>query len=361
MFENMPNISEIYFYYVGECEPNNFIECRIAYWLWRTVPFILLAIGTFGNVVNIIILSRQKLRTFSTGVYLLILAISELTFLWTGLLPDTIYSITTFRLIDQSEVICRTRWWIALTSATLSVWILVLLTIERTLLTKAPVFSRNKMTPRFALISSLIVLVLVGLINGHMIYGFSIYTSTADKTVDDNIGENQLNASAFPCDFISSEYKYFYVHIWAVIMFILYTLLPSIIIILGNINIAAVILLQRKRQAKVAPGNPAKEAIANRKKSSARMLFILSFFFMLSTMPYCIYFVVRSQVKYISDRNVAKWQLLTVIVNILGWCNFTFNFFFYFVNGTLFKQEWKRLVSKTKESCQRFVTRGTDR
>jgi hypothetical protein len=46
------------------------------------------------------------------------------------------------------------------------------------------------------------------------------------------------------------------------------------------------------------------------------------------------------------ELSFARWQLFTVIVNLLLWSNFSFNFFFYFMSGTLFKREWKRIMEK---------------
>lgn len=347
----MPNVSEVFFFYVGNCAPFYYSECRIAYWLWRTVPFVLLVIGTIGNILNICVLSRQPLRRFSTGVFFLTLAISEITFLWSGLLPDTIYSITAFRFEDQSEIFCRTRWWWALTSASFSVWVLVLLTLERTLLTKAPVFSRNYLTAKHAAISAFVVFMIIVCVNSHLIFGFTLGSKNAER-----IHRNQTgNSAVLPCDFISTEYKLFYERTWSIFVFVLYTLLPAVIIITGNINIALVLLSRTKRRAKIVPAVAAKKIAEDRQKSSAKMLFILSIIFLITTMPYCIYFVVRGQIEQMSDRSVARWQLITVSVNILGWCNFTFNFFFYFVSGTLFKQEWQKLRMKIQESVSRVV------
>lgn len=350
----MPNVSEVFFFYVGDCAPFYYIECRIAYWLWRTVPFVLLVIGTIGNILNICILSRQPLRRYSTGVFLLTLAISEITFLWSGLLPDTVYSITAFRFEDQAEIICRTRWWWALTSASFSVWVLVLLTLERTLLTKAPVFSRKYLTSKSAAISAFVVFLTIVSVNSHLLFGFTLESKKAERIHRNETG-NSVVLADLPCDFASTEYKLFYERTWSILVFILYTLLPAIIIISGNVNIALVLMFRIKRQAKIVPAVAAKKIAEDRQKSSAKMLFILCLVFLITTMPYCIYFVVRGQIEEMSDKSVARWQLITVSVNILGWCNFTFNFFFYFVSGTLFKQEWQKIRRRIQDSVSRAV------
>lgn len=324
------------FYYVGDCRPGYHTECKIAYWLWRTIPFVLLVIGTLGNILNMIILSRKQLRKYSTTTFLLILAFTELTVLWTSLLPDTVLSITGERLVDKSAVICRLRWWLGLTSGSFSTWILVLLTGERTLLTKAPIYWKSKLTPRNAFIVSLIAFFVIAALNSHLIFGLRLYNGNFTQNVT-------VPQMPFKCYFRSEEYGKFFFQYWNVIVLVLYNLLPASIIIAGNINIAVVLIYRRNRvNPSVNPDNN------NRRKSSAKMLFVLSVFYVITTTPWCVYYSLRGEISDYSEASFAKWQLATVVVSILVWSNFTFNFFLYFVSGTLFKNEWKRLVNIAK-------------
>lgn len=69
------------------CDVKIFTECRISSWLWKTIPTAQIVFGTFGNVLNAIILSRNKLRKISTSLYLLCLSAADLAILWTLTLP----------------------------------------------------------------------------------------------------------------------------------------------------------------------------------------------------------------------------------------------------------------------------------
>lgn len=339
------------FYYVGDLGPGYHIECKIAYWLWRTIPLVLLVIGTLGNILNMIILSRKQLRKYSTTTFLLILASTELTVLWTSLLPDTVLSITGERLVDKSAVICRLRWWLGLTSGSCSTWILVLLTAERTLLTRAPVFWKSKVTPRNALIASLIVLFVIATLNSHLIFGLRLYNTSDNGNITKNVTEPQI---PFKCYFSSEEYGKFYFQYWYKIVLALYNLIPASIIIIGNLNIAFMLIYRRN---KVNPSsNPNSN---NRRKSSAKMLFVLSVFYVITTTPWCVYNSLRGKITDYSEESFSKWQLATVVVSIFVWSNFTFNFFLYFVSGTLFKNEWKRLVDVAKNILRKPLQTST--
>jgi hypothetical protein len=147
---------------------------------------------------------------------------------------------------------------------------------------------------------------------------------------------------------VSDEYMAFVRHFWSVFVLVIYNVLPALIIIFGNANIiVAIFLRSRGLTTRIHPvTNPAE---VSRRKASTKLLLILSVFYLVTTTPWCLYIVLRSKLTEFGEEgglSFAKWQLFTVIVNLLLWSNFSFNFFFYFMSGTLFKREWKRLMEK---------------
>jgi hypothetical protein len=176
-----------------------------------------------------------------------------------------------------------------------------------------------------------------------------------DKFAMDIYGNSTANLQPFRCFFISAEYESFYRKYWSVYFLIVYNAIPAAIIITGNINIAVFILKERfgltaRVRSEINP------TVANRKRSSAKLLFTLSTFYLLTTTPWCVYWILRGKISFqakLSPKSLAGWQLATVIVQVCLWCNFSFNFFFYFVSGTLFKREWTKLVDKVKENFRR--------
>ncbi|XP_052236161.1 pyrokinin-1 receptor-like [Dreissena polymorpha] len=157
-----------------DCSPFHFRECYIDYWLWATVPGLFLLVGVVGNTLNIIILSRNRIRKFSTSVYLMFLAVSDMLFMFSSCLIETVYETTGKRLEDTSNFMCKTSHWIAHTSAGFSVWLLVLLTIERVLLTKWPYVAKARLSSRNALKASLVTAVMCALFPVHYFFGFEI-------------------------------------------------------------------------------------------------------------------------------------------------------------------------------------------
>ena len=54
--------------------------------LWQDVPPYIIAIGTFGNVISIVVLLRRNVRRRKVSVYLIALSVVDTMVLWTGLL-----------------------------------------------------------------------------------------------------------------------------------------------------------------------------------------------------------------------------------------------------------------------------------
>jgi hypothetical protein len=125
----------------------------------------------------------------------------------------------------------------------------------------------------------------------------------------------------------------------------------------GNGFIAMTIIKQRRRFKKVYPSSQGQSKQPNRTRSQTRMLFVLSSFFLITTLPFCIYLVIRSDLKDLSHTDIVKYQLVNALVRMLLYSNFTFNFFLYFVSGTLFKQEWQRMVAPAKARLERIFRR----
>lgn len=412
----MTQLSSINLLYFN-CTHSVYTECKIAFWLYRIVPFTLLTIGVLGNILNFVVLSRRQMRKYSATVYLLFLAGSDMVFLWFSLLPDTIYNITGIRLENYSKFLCRTRVWVCYTSGPFSVWLLALLTIERVLLTKAPVAYRLKLTPRTSFVASMITLLTLATGNIHCIFGFKYYQTRNE--IKTEFGDDLLH---FPCTFATKPYFLFFRKTWVLMVLLVLNILPGLIIIIGNMCIAVTVYIQKKRIARVQPtiektptprptahpgtsnainnavprsvsstfqGKQQKNINTNlhaskrgqcasqtktlktdtgqlrthartamtkitqkKSRSPTRMLFTLSIFFLLTTFPFCLYFVLKGNTYDLNDKEIAEWRLFTIIAHILGWCNYTFNFFLYFVSGTLFRQECKRLCHKAKVKLQ---------
>jgi len=343
------------------CSSSGFVECDIAYWVWRTVPFILIIIGTFGNLISLIVLTRPVLRRYSTSVYLIVLAVSDILVLYFVVLRETIYAITGTRFADASWLSCKMTWWFAYSAAGCSVFMLVLLTLERVLMVKTPMFLRNKLTPTNAFKTSSAVAIVVLVLNAHMLFGFDFYDSNkANVTFYSYVTEPDL--TLYPCYYSSDKYRAFFIGPWSIILLTVYNIVPIIVISVGNMNIRNG-LARRRRVVGIASlsdhqtsANPVSANSSGSKpkdKSFTRILLVLSCFFLVTTLPYCVYVVVKNQMTLVTGRTFARLQLLEVCIHCLMYSNFTFDFVFYFVGGTSFRKILKSYATKCKSKLNK--------
>ena len=114
------------------------LECYIAYRIWTIVPLILVIVGVTGNVLNLVALSSRRLRKKSTCVYLMFLAVSDTVLLCSAPLIHTVRIAFAIDMWSLSSFSCPVTEWIVHSSGTISCWIIVMVTAERTLLTLFP-------------------------------------------------------------------------------------------------------------------------------------------------------------------------------------------------------------------------------
>lgn len=327
---------------------NDFPECHWHLWLWRTIPIVQLVFGSLGNIMNIIILSRKRLQQFSTTVYLIFLAFADFCALWTSIFPGFASHGFGKDLRASSQFMCKMTDWIGFTSAGFSIWLLVLLTMERMILTRCPVSSRLKLTRRTAFITAIVCLLILTGLFAHIPFGFEIKllpTDNSNKTV------NQRQ-----CAPVNTKYEEF--HNTSLLVFsFLFILVPMILILMSNGVIIVTIIQQRKRFCKVdSVGRAQNVNKYNKTKTSTKMILLISAFFLFTTLPYVFSKVFDSAVLPVTNKDLARRTLSDSVWTFVIHCNYTFNFLLYCVSGTLFNEELRAFVKETKETIYKLFT-----
>ena len=276
---------------------------------------------------------------YSTSVYLLVLATSD-TFGLLTILPKHAYSnIYNRDYRGISYLHCKFADWIGFSSAAMSTWTVVNLTIERVLLTMYPIKAKLRLTPRVSVMVSLATTFLTQFLTVPLIFSHTYVGSESD------ISKNVSN-----CVYSSKEYGNYLKTTWNYLVLICLNLLPIAIIMTGNALIATT-LLKRKRQ--IHPKSIGKELGAAREKTALKILFAICFLYVIFTSPFCIYAVVKIySPRKLSGRTEATEQLVNAILYMLVFSNLTFNFVLYFANGTLFREEWNKIVTSVKNKLR---------
>ena len=140
-----------------------------------TLPWIIIILGLLGNAFCAIIVLRKQFRNKSIGVYLLALAILDTVFL----LSNNLFHIGIKILFGVdiqalSNTGCAIVQYIFIASRAMSAWILVVLTVERMLALAIPHLAKSLNTRKRAVISTIVVVVIQGVIYTFTFNAFTV-------------------------------------------------------------------------------------------------------------------------------------------------------------------------------------------
>ncbi|KAH3836759.1 FMRFamide receptor-like [Dreissena polymorpha] len=301
--------------------------------IWKIVPPILILLGTIGNSLSILVLTRRSIRVSSTALFLTVLACSDLLVLYSGLLRQWLIYLFDTDVRNLSEAGCKINVWLVYSSLDFSAWILIVLTLERVVSTWMPHRARTLCTKKTAFAFIIAVGVFILGINSHILYGIG-YKITQDENYYPI--ENK-------CIEIDRNYAYFFENVWPWIDLCVYCAVPFVVIVIGNALILFKVLNSQKKSKSTIASRLAK------KSSMPAMLFTLNIVFLLSTLPVSIYTIGQAYwPKDLDDYKMAKLDFWWAVVNMLMYTNNSLNFLLYCLSGTKFRREVIRLLTWKK-------------
>ncbi|ESP05493.1 hypothetical protein LOTGIDRAFT_97704, partial [Lottia gigantea] len=115
---------------------------------------ILINIGTIGNLMSILVLTRSNMRKSRVSIYLTVLSSCDILVLYTGLLRQVIMYHTNSDVRILSDFSCK------INTVDFSVWILVAVTVERIVSVWFPHHVRHTCTVK----SSTVTLVIISMV-----------------------------------------------------------------------------------------------------------------------------------------------------------------------------------------------------
>lgn len=295
-------------------------DCKIRFWLWATIPTVQIVFGTFGNILNVIILSRKKMKKIPTSVFLMCLSVADMATLWTLPIPKMFRIVLDFDVRSYSEVLCRSSHLINNAAGGFSVWLLVILTMERMIMTRLPLHARNKFTSQKSTIIAVGTLITTILLSCHYGFGYKIQITSVDSSNGTTV---QLS-----CQYLPRVSK-FYKTTWRYAVLIVNIVIPAALIIVGNATILVSLLKQKKMFATVIPGGDCQRANSHRSSketSATKLIFVISACFILTTLPQVTNRVLKPNRQPTDKAGEVRQLLLDDLLHMLFFCNFSINF-----------------------------------
>ena len=187
---------------------------------------VILVIGTIGNVLSIVVFLRKSLRATSMSIYLICLAIMDNVVLFLHTFDVLLVELNVL-IIHKYNAACKTLAFLQYVTVHIEVWIIVIVTLERTAAILFPMKCKiwfTKLRSCMYLLGNVIILMCV---NAHFFWTIGIVPEITNL-------RNNVTLISFSCLYSEPKYKHYLQVIWPVIDIIISSILPSIILLIGN-------------------------------------------------------------------------------------------------------------------------------
>ena len=272
-----------------------------------------------GNILAIAVLTRPKYRKSSTASYLIALAFSDIIILLSSPLDGFFINVYDFSYSEQGDFWCKISLWITYSSVTTSSWILIAVTVERTMSVIFPYQVKRSCTPNIAKSVVIAIWCAMYVLHSHFLYGMELIHFYGLKACFPQMNGYDL----FVFNFLPE------IDITMVFGF------PCFCIILGNIIIIVQVRRNFNKRQKMTTS-------VNRYTDTSLIvtLVVVNIAFMLTMSPLTIYNIIRRYLKITKYSRRFIYCLINVISNV----NAALNFFLYLLSGAKFRADVKTLL-----------------
>lgn len=323
------------------------METEITEGIWKYCSFVLIAVGTVGNVLAILVLLRRNMRSSTTMFYLTVLAFADMVVLYTGLLRYWVKYVFDYDLRAVTTASCRVHLFLVYFSLDTAVWTMVVVTVDRAIFVCWPFRAKTFCTLRNARCVLAALIVVFSFVNIHFLWMIDIIVT--------DTGETDCEVRIALTD---RQYWYAKVfHPW--LDFCIFSFLPFSVMLVCNCLIIRQMAVSRrrlaahaKRQAERAANAEISTASHSRRisRKSRRLprycssvtvtLLTVNMVFLLTTSPIVVYLLGHDKwYDHGSAHARAVLGLIWAIVNMLQYLNNAIHFFLYCLTGPKFRRE----------------------
>ena len=315
------------------------LEYRVAEDIRLYLPMIFVFVGTFGNLLSLIVLLRPRMRTKSTFAFLTVLAVADTAVLyfmpfriWVGILSED-------KFMTHAHV-CKFITYTGYVFSEFSAGILVLVTIERFIVVQDPLAGPLMCSVRRAYAAMAVLLAALMSIHMHLFW-------TVDVSVVELHNHNISICSA------AAGHELLIEKVWPWVDILLYSLIPfGGIMTLNALIIRKTHAAGKSRQQLRVPIR--RLTSLSKDEDTTRLTFMLltlTFTFLVTTIPLCICSIVTAlRLPYTTTHNpktheeLAQQELARAVTQVLMFANHSMNFFLYCLTGNKFRQELRQLL-----------------
>lgn len=291
-------------------------------------------VGTTGNILALMVLTRKRMRQGTVGLYLIVISATDLIITVSGIWGrHLIRSATGFDPTSIHNWYCKGWYYVINVALSYNHWVLAGVSVERSIAIIFPLRSLTLITKRNAQIYMVISLICLLLYNSHSFHKSYIVVERQGKavcTVDEsNVFAKEIKA-------------------WS--DFFIINVIPAIFICLCNgFLIYKLFCIRAKNPVLQNTSKGLHDGI----QSVLPMLVVVSVMYLVLLTPNHIIYIKHTafKVQYSSGQTQATENMLWAIVAFLVYFNHAINFLLYIVSGSEFRTEFKAMVISMCCSC----------
>ncbi|XP_033754751.1 growth hormone secretagogue receptor type 1-like [Pecten maximus] len=320
----------------------DFTSFRVHKYLLLYVPPIIIVLGTIGNIMSFTVF-RTNSGKVSTYTYLSALAVMDLLVLYVGLLPLWIAQLSDFDIKDQANWTCKLVVFLGYVCSDSSVWLIVAVTVERYIAACYPLQASKLCRIRKARYIVFVPILALCFVNCHFLL-----------TVQLQLESNNTINPVYICD-AGPDFSDFVNGVWVWVDAVIYSFLPFAILLILNIRIIQKVWIaknERKHFLTTERGdisfhkgkNPSGTGEVSKKLTM--MLLVISFTFLLTTLPMNIILIATKTWNEQNQQQRADFFLAKTVSELLMYLNHSINFFLYCISGRKFRRQIYTLSCK---------------
>ncbi|KAL8581209.1 hypothetical protein ACOMHN_038310 [Nucella lapillus] len=312
---------------------------RLALLLWKVYPPVVILLGTFGNVMSIVIMSRMTSEESTVNIFFIVIAVGDLMVLYSGMMMSSWLEITfDFRYITLSPVLHYVlKWWVAPASGTFVSWMLVSVSLQRVLAVVWP-----------HLVSRICTRIRVGFLIGSVAVFFTCFYSHFLYCIQI---VSPREGSEDPCmsGSSSSGYAWFLDNVFSFVDPVVFSVMPFTFLTVSNSVLVWKLITSTRQTHQRIAAVPNKQILKRSQANSSVTLTVLvvSLTFLVLTLPCALYFLMynfKDQTS-LTPEEAADVYLFHTLGFLLVDTNSAVNFYLYCLSGRRFRAEFKRITS----------------
>ncbi|CAF1104586.1 unnamed protein product [Adineta steineri] len=310
----------------------------------RIILSIQLIVGTFGNLMNILIFTRRTLRNNPCSLYFLASSIGNIFFLYSSLLSRLLSSGWQIDFSNTSVLLCKLRIYFVYIFLSLDQWSIVLASFDRYLISSRNIRLRQLSNVSIARKIILITISLIFLIHFHTLIWYTSY----------------YKGTVLTCASLGQIYPI----IFSIFFLIFTCLLPPIFMgIFGLLTILNI----RKVRIQVVPqnNNVRNERLRTQDRELMKMLLIQVIVSIICTAPFAFDTLFNAIVANFtrSSSFIVINTFADTLARVFIYFNPVVGFFIYTLAGPIFRIETKRIFLRvikfilTPTALERYMPR----